>query len=82
MGRIACRLVERLAAELRGGRKVKVRARSNVVMLSALCRSHHHQSECVSYVLKMTRRRDRLIIMRPHYFLIIRYQGMIYGRSK
>ena len=35
-----CRLTERLVAEPRGGRKVKVRARSNLVTLSALYRPH------------------------------------------
>ena len=41
MGRLDCRLDEHLVAELLGGRKVEVRARSNLVTLSALCRPHH-----------------------------------------
>ena len=40
MGRLDRRLAERLVAELRGGRKVTVQARSNDVPLSALCRPH------------------------------------------
>ena len=40
MGRLDCRLVERLVAELRGGRKVEVRARSSLATLSAFCRPH------------------------------------------
>ena len=47
MGRADCRLAERLVvAELRGGRKVEVRARSKVVRLSALCRPN----QCVDGV--------------------------------
>ena len=41
MGRLDCRLTERLlivVAELRGGHKVAVEARSNNVSLPALCR--------------------------------------------
>ena len=40
MGRLDYRLAERLVAELREGRKVEVRARSNLVTLSAICRPH------------------------------------------
>ena len=40
MERLDCRLAERLVAELRGGRKVAVQARSNDVLLSTLCRPH------------------------------------------
>ena len=41
MGKLDCRLAERpRVAELGGERKVEVRARSNLVTLSALCRPH------------------------------------------
>ena len=41
MGRLDCWLAERLVAELRGGSKVEVLARSNLVTLSALCRPRY-----------------------------------------
>ena len=42
MGRVDYRLAERVVAELRGGRKVEVRVRSNLVTLSTLGRPHHY----------------------------------------
>ena len=47
MRRLDCRLAKRLVAELRGGRKVEVRARSNLVTLSVLCPPH----QCVVVVV-------------------------------
>ena len=44
-GRLGGRLAERLVAELRGGRKVTVYARSNVVPLSALCCLHQFSAK-------------------------------------
>ena len=41
MGRLDYRLAERVVAELRGGRKVEVRAKSNLVTLSTPGRPHH-----------------------------------------